>query len=278
MTDRAIIVGCGYTGRRVARSLLARGWSVTATSRSAGNLVDLADRGARVVEFDARQSSRLEAPVSGASVLISVPTLRAGQELDDPTGRLVAALEDCPRHITYLSTTGVYGLAPEVDAITPAKPATRRQALRKVAEDAVLEHDAPSLVLRPAAIYGPGRGVHVAMKEGRMRLARGASRWISRIHVDDLARIVVACMIRGVEGAFPVADGQPAATRKVAEFCARLLDIEMPPFVDESRLPETLRTGRRVDGSAILSLLGLQLNHPTYREGIRACLAAERDR
>ncbi len=277
VTDRAIIVGCGYTGRRVARSLLGRGWSVTATSRSAGNLADLADRGARVLEFDAHHSACLDTAVSGASVLISVPTLRTGEALDDPTRRLVAALDGSPRHLTYLSTTGVYGRAGEVDATTTPKPVTRRQELRKLAEDSVLEHDAPSLVLRPAAIYGPGRGVHAAMREGRMRLARGASRWVSRIHVGDLARIVVACMVRRVEGAYPVADSQPAATREVAAFCARLLDIEVPPYVDESRLPETLRTGRRVDGSAILSLLGLELLHPTFKDGIRASLAVEQD-
>ena len=142
---------------------------------------------------------------------------------------------------------------------------------------AVLACESPSLILRPAAIYGPGRGVHAAMRQGRFSLARGVTRLVSRIHVDDLARIAVASMERCVEGVFPVADELPAPSSDVAAFCARLLALETPPLASEAEMPETRRFGRRVDGSAILGMLGLDLRYPTYKEGITASVVAERD-
>ena len=84
-------------------------------------------------------------------------------------------------------------------------------------------------------------------------------------------------MKRCVEGVFPVADELPAPTSEVAAFCAELLELEGPPFASEAEMPETRRSGRRVDGSAILRLLGLDLQYPTYREGITASIAEERD-
>ncbi len=277
MPRQALIIGCGYTGRRVARSLLERGWSVTATSRSPETLAEIAILGGRVIHFDATTSSEVKASASGKTVLISVPTLRGVAGLDEPTPRIVAALDGVPKHITYLSTTGVYGSTFRVDSETPAAPETERQRLRKLAEVAVLACEAPSLVLRPAAIYGPGRGVHAAMRQGRFSLARGVSRLVSRIHVDDLARIAVASMERCVEGVFPVADELPAPSSDVAAFCARLLALEKPPFASEAEMPETRRFGRKVDGSAIFGLLCLDLLYPTYREGITASVAEERD-
>ena len=275
MSRRALIIGCGFTAQRTARTLLKAGWDVTATSRSPENLAPLEAAGARLVRFDAARDRRIEAAAEGASVLLSVPTLKLDGQLLEPTPSLVAALHGQPRHLTYLSTTGVYGATRKVDERTPASPQTERQKLRASAEDAVQSHGCSALVLRPAAIYGPGRGVHQAMREGRFRLPRDPSRLVSRIHVDDLAAIVARALEQRVEGAYPVADECPATSAEVARHCASLLDLPVPDAVADDCLSETRRADRRVDGSAILRLLGMRLRYPSFREGIPACIAAE---
>ncbi len=275
MSRRALIIGCGFTAQRTARTLLKAGWDVTATSRSPENLAPLEAAGARLVHFDAARDRRIEAAAEGASVLLSVPTLKLDGQLLEPTPSLVAALHGQPRHLTYLSTTGVYGATRKVDERTPASPQTERQKLRARAEDAVQSHGCSALVLRPAAIYGPGRGVHQAMRAGRFRLPRDPSRLVSRIHVDDLAAIVARALQQRVEGAYPVADGCPATSAEVARHCASLLDLPVPDAVADDCLSETRRADRRVDGSAILRLLGMRLRYPSFREGIPACIAAE---
>lgn len=275
MSRRALIIGCGFTAQRTARTLLQAGWDVTATSRSPEKLAALEAVGARLVRFDAARDRRFEAAAEGASVLLSVPTLNLDGQLFEPTPGLVSTLRGRPRHLTYLSTTGVYGATRNVDERTPASPQTERQRLRARAEEVVRSHGCSALVLRPAAIYGPGRGVHQAMREGRFRLPRDSSRIASRIHVDDLAAIVARALQQRVEGAYPAADECPATSAEVARFCASLLDLPAPEVVADDLLSETRRADRRVDGSAIRRLLGVRLRYPSFRDGIPACIAAE---
>lgn len=275
MPRHAVIIGCGYTGRRTAGLLLGRGWSVTATTRDPDGLADLRGRGAKVLRFDASTRLRLRVSADAASVLLSIPTLRHNGLLDEPTPRIIAALDGSPEHLVYLSTTGVYGATRIVDETTPPAPVSQRQRLRLLAEQAVRSQVAPSLVLRPAAIYGPGRGVHSAMQAGRFRISQGRSRYVSRIHVDDLAEVVASAMEQGVEGVYPVADRLAASSRDVAMFCERLLGLKMPPTVPDEALSATRRADRRVDGTAVLDRLGLRLRYSTYREGIPASVAAE---
>lgn len=113
------------------------------------------------------------------------------------------------------------------------------------------------------------------MRAGRFQLSADADRYVSRIHVDDLAVVVATAMERGLVGTFPVADAAPAFSREVASFCSELLGLDMPAPVPMRDLGETRRADRRVDGAAVLRLLQLRLRYPTYREGIPASLAAE---
>ena len=151
--------------------------------------------------------------------------------------------------------------------------------LRVRAEEAVLRRPWSSLVLRPAAIYGPGRGIHVSLQKGqtgqtgRFQLAGHGDNFVSRIHVDDLAAHVEAALLSDVTGAYPVGDELPCTSREIAEFCSRLLNVPMPPSAAPDKLHETRRADRRVDGRAIRARLGITLRYPTYREGIPASLS-----
>ncbi len=272
----ALILGCGFTGTRVARLLLDGGWSVTATTRNPQSLAQLQTLGARIVAFDAGLDVRAGASAEGAVVLLSVPTLRLDGRLEEVTPKVLAELDGRPEHIVYLSTTGVYGRTAVVDESTPVAPETERQTLRTAAESAVQSMPCGSLVLRPAAIYGPHRGVHESMRSGRFRLAAGSPKPVSRIHVDDLAVIVATAMTSQLKGAFPVADRRPASSEEVARFCADLLEVPVPARVEAGHLAETRQAGRSVDGKAVLETLGLDLRYPTFREGIPASILAER--
>ena len=275
MSGRALILGCGFTARRTARILLGAGWEVTATSRLPENLARLKALGARLERFDAARDRCVRAAADGAHVLLSIPTLRLDGRLHEPTASLLAKLRGAPRHLTYLSTTGVYGSLREVSERTPAAPETERQRLRVGAEEAVRSHGCRALVLRPAAIYGPGRGVHESMRAGRFRLAANSARMVSRIHVDDLAAIIARAVQQSVAGTYPVADECPATSLEVARYCSALLGLPLPEAVPDECLSETRKADRRVDGSAIRHRVGIGLRYPSYREGIPACIKAE---
>jgi nucleoside-diphosphate-sugar epimerase len=232
-----LILGCGFTGERVARRFLARGATVTATHRN-------------TERFDV-------AP--GALVLHSVP----------PEGShgLVEMLGDAPARVVYLSTTGVYGDARFVDESTPVSPLTEQHRMRLEEESRVASRPWSSLILRPAAIYGPGRGVQESLRRGTCRVD---DNYVSRIHVDDLAAHIEAALLSEVTGAYPVADDEPCTSREIAEFCARLLDLPLPLHEQA----KACSTNRRVDGSAIRRALGITLRYPSYRVGIPASISA----
>jgi nucleoside-diphosphate-sugar epimerase len=277
-----LILGCGYTGQRVARRLLDDGVAVTATSRDPGRpqMAQLAGFGAKVLRFDVSDPAapdRLRGEVRrGAIVLNSLPTVGEPGAPWDPTPSLLEILEDRPGRVVHLSTTGVYGNIRDVDETTIPAPATERQRLRFAAEQAVAAGPWPSLIVRPAAIYGPGRGVHERLREGSFKLLGDGSNFISRIHVDDLARVVVAALFSEATGAYPVADDEPCASREIVAFCAELLGLPLPSSAAPEELDVTRRSDRRVDGRAIRRLLGVELLYPSYRVGIPAALLRQR--
>ena len=280
MAHHAVILGCGYTGKLVAQQLLKQGWRVSATTRTPENLATLERLGAEVVQFDIQRSNTLPISCKDASILISVPTLRngaSGESLLEPTPELITLLGNDVRQIVYFSTTGVYGSTKLVDETTSAAPETLRQHLRMRAEQAVQAHVVPTLILRPAAIYGPNRGVHAAMRAGRFRLLANSRNFISRIHVQDLAAVTVAAMNVCLAGIFPVADKLPTTSQDVASYCAKLLGIAMPAAIPANKLSETRQSNRQVDGTAVLRMLGTGLQYPNYRVGIAACIKEESD-
>ena len=274
-----LILGCGFTGRRVADHLLARGAEVTATTRDPQSLAAPHRERLRIQKLALDPAN----PLADLSTLVgnwdaivySIPTLRVDNSLMEPAPLLLRALSGSTSRCIYLSTTGVYGKQKFVDASTQAAPETERERLRVEAELAVLQHFREPLVLRPAAIYGPGRGVHVSMRMGKYRLSGDGHNYISRIHVDDLAAHVVAALRTRVTGAWPVTDEEPCSQRTMAEYCASLLALPLPPSAHANTVSETLRANRQVDGSGIRQKLGISLQYPTYRQGIPAAIAAE---
>jgi nucleoside-diphosphate-sugar epimerase len=256
-----VILGCGYTGVRVARLCLEGGARVIATSRSLDALASLT--GAELIPLDVTTEFDLDFVPEGSALLHSIPPVSAESD-----ARLVQQLAGRPRRIVYISTTGVYGRHPVVDENTPADAVTPESAARVAVEGAVLAGPWSGLVLRAAAIYGPGRGIHVRMARGDFQLAGPGDNFVSRIHVDDLAALAYAGLVSGIEGSFPVADDEPCTQRQIAEFCTELLQVPAPAVAPPDSLHPTRRADRRVDGSAIRRLLGVNLKYPTYRIGI----------
>jgi len=254
-----LILGCGYTGRCVAKRFLARGARVTGTTRNPEGLAGL---GAEIISTgDLPKHVR-----PGMLVLHSIPP-------EGPRDLLVP-LRGRAGRIVYLSSTAVYGTATLVDEATPVDSGTERARTRLDAERDVASGPWSSLILRPAAIYGPGRGVQESIQRGEHSLS---DRFVSRIHVDDLAAHVESALLSQITGTYPVADEEPCTSREIAEFCARLLNLPVTGAGQEPRARQAGRmprfaNNRRVDGSAIRRALGITLAYPSYRVGVPAAL------
>lgn len=267
MPDPVVILGLGFTTQRLARRLREKGRPVYAAVRDADRYSELRNLGVKI-----RALSSEELP-KNATTVHSIPPLPEPER--SAIRKLIGTM--APQRIVYISSTSVYGAASEVDEETPDAPTDEKGRARVDEEQWIEARDRPwsSLILRSAAIYGPGRGIHVRLREGRLKdgeMPRGAGSIVSRIHVDDLAALLEAAIDSPLCGSWPVADDCPASSQEVALWCAREMKLEVPEFPRSG----SQTTGRRVNGRKIRELLGVLLEYPTYREGIAASLREER--
>lgn len=256
-----VILGCGYAGLATARLALASGRAVTATTRSMERAAELEALGLDVRVCAPLDAAFVDAVVpEGADVLVTFPPDGATDASIGPALRRARAL-------VYLSSTSVYGAASgRIDEDTPVDARAGGAALRLAAEAAY--RDAGAVVLRAAAIYGPDRGLHVRLLRGQHRIAGDGHGVVSRIHVEDLARFVLAALDRGERGAvLNAADDAPVPQIEVIRWLCARLSLPLPASAPEASLHETLRHDRAIQNARIKQALGVELRYPSYRDG-----------
>ncbi len=140
----------------------------------------------------------------------------------------------------------------------------------------------PVHIFRLAAIYGPGRSAFDALRAGTARRIDKPAQVFSRIHVEDLASVLIASMEQPRPGAvYNVCDDDPAPPAAVVAHAAQLLGIEPPPLVplDAAGLSPMARSfyddNKRVANRLLKTELGVTLRYPDYRTGLAAILAYE---
>jgi nucleoside-diphosphate-sugar epimerase len=257
--SRLFIFGLGYTAKRIAQALTARGWEVVATGSDGA--LDFADR-----EAVGR------ALASCSHVLSSVPPA----DDSDPVLDLYAeALGG--KWLGYLSSTGVYGDAAGawVDEASPT--GTGRRSARAQCDSRWLDQGAR--VFRLPGIYGPGRSAFERVRQGKAHRIDLPGQVFSRVHVEDIVSGVVAALESdAAPGAYNLADDWPTSQNAVIEEACRLLGIEPPPLqsIEQAGLSPMARgfyaENRRVANGKARRVLGWSPAYPTYREGLRGLL------
>jgi nucleoside-diphosphate-sugar epimerase len=227
----------------------------------------------------------LEAAMADATtLLISIPPDQRG----DPFLACLAG-SSLPRlqQVLYLSTIGVYGdqAGAWIDEGSLVRGAAERNHWRLKAEAQWLAfgaaQGAKAQVFRLGGIYGPGRNPLIDLASGTAKRIEKPGQVFNRIHVDDIARTLVAALERGEAGAiYNVVDDEPAPPQDVVAYAAALCGAPVPPLVsyDQAEMSPMARTfyadSRRVSNRRIRRVLGVELGSPTYREGLQALFAA----
>mgnify|MGYP003634979674 FL=1 len=280
-----LIFGFGYSARALALHLLAQGWQVAATTRSAAKAEAM--RALGIAPHIWPGADMRTALAAASHVLISAGPDAAGDPvLNALAGEFAAATH--LKWLGYLSTTGVYGDAGGgwVDEDTVRVPAGSRGQLRVEAEDGWLAlHRANGLavhIFRLAGIYGPGRGPFAKLRAGTARRIIKPNQVFSRIHVDDITQVLAASMAQPDPGrAYNVCDDEPAPPQDVIAAAARLLGMEPPAeeSFESAQMGAMAKSfygeSKRVSNARIKAELGVNLRYPTYMAGLRAVLAAE---
>lgn len=249
--NRLLIFGLGYAASAVAARL--EGWRIDATG-STGNL-----------RFDDRDGV-IAAIGTATHILSSVPP----GESDPVLRHYGHALAGSGRWLGYLSSTGVYGDTGGA-WVDESAPIRGRRETRNHADDRWLALGAR--VFRLPGIYGPGRSPLDRVRDGAAHRTAQPGQVFSRIHVDDLARGVIAGF-DAPPGAYNLADDLPAPQDHVVGFASTLLGVAPPPVVALETLTPAARAfhaeNRRVANGKAKRILGWRPRHADYRLGLRA--------
>lgn len=279
--DLLFAFGLGYSAEVLAHGLIAKGWAVAGTVRSAENATALNKRG---ITAQAMDTSAVPDIPGGAHWLISVPPTEDGCPILPGASAHVAGAAS----VTYLSTTGVYGdlaggWAFEWTTLNPTSPRAQNRALaERQWTELCARSGTPLRLVRLPGIYGPERSPFARIRSGVAQSIIKPGQVFSRVHVGDIATGLEAMMARPeAAGIFHLCDDAPARPQDVTSFAASLLGMPAPKQVDfaSAELSPMARSFyaecKRVSNARAKSALGWAPAYKTYRAGLRAVLAAE---
>ncbi|CAG4925661.1 NAD-dependent epimerase/dehydratase family protein [Paraburkholderia saeva] len=228
MSKRIFLAGAtGAIGRCLAPMLIADGWQVAGTTRSASKQQMLVDMGVEPVVVDVFDRAKLEAAVIGAGPDVVIHQLtdlpagldpdRMGEALvrnarlrDEGTRNLVAAAVKAGAHrLVAQSIAFVYaaGTMPyrEEDPLAVTGDDEWALTARGVAslETQVLAAPVEGIVLRYGGLYGPRTGFDIATGH-------------APLHVEAAAHAAYLAVTRGPPGIYNVAETDGTVTSEKA--------------------------------------------------------------
>ena len=283
---RLLIFGYGFSGRALARLMCAQGWDVAATHRDTEGARRIAADGAAPIDVADRDRLTAELGRAQALLITAPPGPQGCPALNTLVGPF-AETAALPGWVGYLSTTGVYGdrrgrwVRESSPLAAQSVEGARRVGAERDWRDIGRSSGFTVATFRLPGIYGPGRSALDRLREGRAQRIAAPGQVFSRIHVDDLAAGLAASIARPRAGAiYNLCDDEPAPNSDVIAFAAGLLGMPPPPEVPlaEAKLSPVAQRfyaeSKRVSNALAKAELGWRPRYPSYREGLRAILAA----
>jgi nucleoside-diphosphate-sugar epimerase len=221
--ERVLITGGGgFIGSHLVEHQLGLGREVTVIDTSLERLKSRQDvAGLRLVEGDIRDTTLLEKIVPGSDVVFHLASAHLEVALDDSYFQetnvdaarnlaLISAREGVQRFV-HCSSVGVYGPLDTVpaDERTPCRPEIAYEVTKLAGERAVLgiaaDKNLPTVVLRPAWVYGPGcprtEKLFRALRKKRFLMVGKGQNLRHPVYIDDMLQAFeLAATQNGVEG------------------------------------------------------------------------------
>lgn len=262
--------GTGFTGKALVNRLLNDGHEVVALDYKEGlKTEELRARGAEVVIGSVTDKEILEKCMPGVDVVqhlaaafreLNVPdTYYYDVNVNGTRNVLDAARRHGVRKVVYCSTCGVHGNIdnPPGGEDAPIQPADYYQKTKYQAEPFVKEaskNGLDAVILRPAAIYGPGDPERFFMifkrvSKGTFPMFGNGRTFYHPLYVDNLVDALVLAMApgKGTGEAYLIADEQYVTIEDLVRRIGKALNVNVKvphypvmPLVVSGRVMETL--------------------------------------
>ncbi|MDU9392684.1 NAD-dependent epimerase/dehydratase family protein [Pseudomonas sp. zfem002] len=275
-----LIVGCGDVGGRLARQMLAGGWSVSGLRRNVGALPE----GVTAIAADLEQHQVPAAwPAQSPDYLVYCV---AANQHDEPGYRSayveglrnvlawLAERGQAPRRLLFVSSSSVYAQqgGEWIDETAETAPQAYSGRVMLEAERLALDSGIPASVVRLTGIYGPGREWLLSQVRQGYRVVEEPPLYGNRIHAEDAAGLL-AFLLRADQAGTALDDcyiGVDDAPAPLAEVVAWLR--EYMGVTEWSEQQQVRRTGSKRCSNARARALGWVPAYPSYREGYAAIL------
>lgn len=274
------ILGFGYTAEFLVPKLTKLGFKIIGTTRNPNKLRQHQSLGVKLIDFN---EPIIQTYLNNAThVLISAPPQ---ESIGDPVlAQYSNLLRNNASHLQwlgYLSSTGVYGNyhGAWVDETSACIAQNKQGQLRLAAEtewiDFAKKYSIPLHIFRLAGIYGPHRNALERILAGKQYSIVKEGHFFSRIHVADIVSVLIASIQSPqLLAIYNVADDEPSPAQDVDAYAALLLNrhaLPWIPFEDatlSSMEKEFYSNNRRVSNGKMKRELHINLQYPTYREGL----------
>jgi len=221
---RILIIGCGYVGLPLGVQLLRQGHAVFGLRRSAEGAAILQRAGLQPLLADITRPGDLAGlPLPYDWIVNTISSGGGGapayqRVYFEGTRNLLQWLAASPhRQYVHIGSTSVYGQtdASAVEETSPAEPASPTGRILLAAEklllDSFREKQFPAVLLRLAAIYGPGRARPLLQYlKGEAKIPGQGERFLNMIHLEDVVGAILAALQHGRPGEiYNLADDEP---------------------------------------------------------------------
>jgi nucleoside-diphosphate-sugar epimerase len=242
--------GTGFTGKALVRRLIDQGHEVVALDYKEGlKTQELRDWGAEVILGSVTDKEVVRRAVRGVELVhhvaaafreMNVPdTYYYDVNVNGTRNVLEAALAEGVRKLVYCSTCGVHGNIdhPPGGEDAPIKPADYYQRTKFEAEPVVrqfFEKGLQTVILRPAAIYGPGDPerfflIYKRVARGTFPMFGNGKTYYHPLYIDNLIDAFVLAMAEGKgEGeAYLIADEQYLEIEDLVRRVGKSLNVDV---------------------------------------------------
>ena len=226
--------------------------------------------------FDSTLKQKLE---DANYILVSIPPIDGKDIVANYLDSNLKNLKNC-RWITYLSATSVYGdhKGNWVNEESVTKPTSQSGINRLKAENTWIslsnKINFPLQIFRLAGIYSNEFNILKRLKIGKVQIVDKKNHFFSRIHVEDIANILIKSLDNFKNNEiYNICDDKPASQSEVASFGAKLLNLQQPnqvklEEVESEMLQNFYKESKKVDNKKMKNFFNYNLKYPTYKEGL----------
>ena len=182
--------------------------------------------------------------------------------------------------VTYLSATSVYGdkKGQWVDEKSIPEPTSKNGIARLNAESKWLKYfydfNLPIQIFRLSGIYSLENNIVKRLKIGTLRIVEKKNHFFSRIHVEDIAKVLTISLKKFSPGQiYNISDNYPCSNEEVTKYAANLMQMNLPKKIkpedlESEMLKNFYKDSKKVSNKRMKNFFGYQLKYPSFKEGL----------